>query len=115
MRFKLKKNSSIRTNGLYDLEEILGECDGHGVGFGGEDIDWEISKNEKLHNILDIHEEGGFIYIRYLKFYDDIEKEPTDIGLGKLPKELLERVQEVVARHCSNKIKNIGVPKRNVS
>ncbi len=109
MKLKLKKNSSIRSNGLYDLEEILGECSGHGCGFGGEDIDWKIfdAKDGKSWNVLDICEEDGWLNIRYLKFYNDIEMEPKSLGLSKLPKEWLEGVQEIIKKHCSNEKEDI--------
>ena len=114
MKIKLSDNSSIRVNGLYDLEEIMGESDGHGVGFEGEDIDWKISENKqnKSWNVIDIHGKKGWIIIRHLVFYSDINKKPTDIGLGKLSQEWLEKVGEVITTHCSNKIEDILLFKR---
>jgi len=114
MKIKLKDDSSIRTNGVCDLEEIMGESDGHAVGFDGEDIDWKISENkkDKSWNVIDIHEKKGWITIRYIMFYSDMNKEPTDIGTGKLPQEWLEKIGKVITTHCSNRIEDIILFKR---
>ncbi|UCG02572.1 MAG: hypothetical protein JSW11_00985 [Candidatus Heimdallarchaeota archaeon] len=103
MKFKLKKNSSIRANGLYDLEEIMGECSGHGCGNGGEDIDWLIKKNKKEFDSLDIHEENGYITIRYCRFPEDI-LDTIELAINSLPKNWLTKLKKVVEKHCVGKL-----------
>jgi hypothetical protein len=115
MKFKLKEDSSLRTNGLCDLEEILGESNGHGIDMGGEDIDWCISKPNKNSDhwfVLDMNLKGEWIEIRHFKFYKDINKECENIGLGFLPIEWLTKIQDIVYEHCSNKREDILIEKR---
>ena len=51
----------IKEEGLYFLETIFGECDGHGCGIGGEDISFTLPRKSKFnrkpyHLIFEINE-----------------------------------------------------------
>lgn len=48
---KPKIKQGILDKGLYYLENIFGECDGHGFGFGGEDINFTIKKGKQTYKV----------------------------------------------------------------
>jgi hypothetical protein len=101
MKLKLKKNSSIRKNGLYDLEKIFGDCDGHGCGFGGEDISWYLSNYKKsTYDRLDISEENGKIIVSIQKVYNDDITDPEDLDVNDMPKKWQNKFNKFVKEHC---------------
>lgn len=105
LTLKLKKNSSLRKNSLYDLEKIFGECNGHGCGFGREDINWDITKTQTLFIIKENNDE---ITIKYIEYSD---KEPLrDIGTGHLPQEWIDKIQKMMGQHCV-KVTGFGLVK----
>ncbi|MFA5234779.1 MAG: hypothetical protein WC390_10300 [Sulfurimonas sp.] len=82
---KLRPNSILRTHTLYELEPIMGECSGHGCGFGGEDIDWLISEKKKdWWKTLSIDLQGCYLRIRFTKFCWEV-KEAENLPLSSLP------------------------------
>jgi len=98
MRLKLKKNSSIRKNGLYDLENIFGDCSGHGYGFGGEDIEWYIEHNNKFYKTLQIYREEDELSIYVQEIYrNGIVK---NLNKNNIPKVWQNKFNKFVKEHC---------------
>jgi hypothetical protein len=104
IKLKLKKNSSLRENGLYDLEKIMGDSDGHGAGFGGEDIAWYINwrKTAKSYKRLEINMRNDReIEISYTRIHD-IEKNKDDdvLDFKSLPEPWIRKLQQVIYKHA---------------
>lgn len=98
MIVKLKKNSSLHNNWLYDLEPIMGECSGHGCGFGGEDIDWQISEGKGWWKCLAIcHSKKGLEITLTKHFEEDIDGE--ELPLSELPAKWQAKLLKMLKQH----------------
>ncbi len=116
MRLKLKKNSSVHKDGLYVLEDIMGQSDGHGWGFGGEDIEWYINyrKSAKSYKTLRVavDEKNDWIEITFKIIHDNWWKEDLKgkddeiLGIEGLPLKWFDKIQKVIAEHfvCRKKL-----------
>jgi hypothetical protein len=87
----------IKDEGLYCLEDMYGECDGHGCGFGGEDISFTIKKPDlcfainwnrrkfTIWNYLNLYTNRG-------KYYDSVTIEPSDTLVKYLKRRLIKKM-----------------------
>lgn len=102
MKMKLKRTSSISQDGLYALEEIFGDSDGHGCGFGGENIAWYIDHKTKAKSYkrLEVTMAKNEIEITYARVFDNESKDDQILELDELPEKWKKRVQTMFAIHC---------------
>lgn len=98
MIVKLKKNSSLHNEWLYELEPVMGECFGHGCGFGGEDIDWLVSKGKGWGTHLSICHSPKGLEISFNKYYDD-DTDTEHLPLSQLPEKWQSKLLKVLKQH----------------
>lgn len=82
---KIKKELADLGTNLYFLESVFGECDGHGFGFGGEDIQFTLKDGKKKY-FVNIFNNGKQLQIgEVIDIYDqngvEIDREAKDISL----------------------------------
>jgi hypothetical protein len=82
---KLRKNCALRSESLYFLEDSLGDSSGHGVGCGGEDIDWTIRNTKEYSDTIAICCNGSSLDIHFHRFYDDLDRDEMTLSWDKLP------------------------------
>ena len=98
MIVKLKKNSVLRTEWLYALEPIMGECAGHGCGLGGEDIDWTVSQGKGWYKMLAICHSLKGLEISFRKYYD-ADRDLEELLLTELPPKWQMKLLQVLKQH----------------
>jgi len=94
---KLRPNSILHEESLYHLEHIMGECVGHGWGFGGEDIEWHPSKSKDWWTSLSIESRQNKLVASFRKLY--WEKESDYLPLSSLPVEWQNKLLKVIRKH----------------
>ncbi len=105
----LKRESSLLSNDLYQLEAILGqECSGHGVGEGGEDIHF-CFPNDKGKEVS-VNRSGRTLTITVAQFHSNAW---SDIDLAEVPSPMRERLVELLRQHTEGPIPDelVGEPK----
>ena len=104
MKARIKKSSRIHEEKLYCLEDIFGECDGHGAGFLGEDIDWQVEKHKGYYTSLYIDRSCDMLDIGYRKYPDAIEGAIEEIPLSSLPRKWKNRLLKALKEHTRKRI-----------
>ena len=92
LRRELKKNSSLLKKSLYQLENYFGESTGHGVGFGGEDIDWTIDNKNLFIELV-----NNYITIKWIRYNENLDE--VHLRWKTMPKEIKSKLRELLKKH----------------
>lgn len=109
IKLNLKNDSSIKENGLIELENIMGPCDVYSTednlqqdNSQYQHLEWETEqKDNQWYNNIEIStEDRKSISIKYIKHFDNILIPSSEMETRCLPQVWLKRLGLLISIHC---------------